>query len=295
MTSLWIRENLDYERSCMITCALSGVVANRAQCPAIPYTPEEYAAEAKRAFEAGAAVVHLHARTTDGLPSYEVSDYRAIYEAVTAACPVIINFSTGAINVTTEQKTAPIQAIHPAIGALNMGSMNYAKYHPGKRRFVFEFVFPNPFSEIVEIVTAMNEVGTRPELECFDVGHVGNAFPLIDMGLLQPPFQFSLIMGVLGGVPPTSHNLMKMVDTLPPRSDWEVIGISQDQWRLVAAAIGLGGNVRVGLEDNFYLSAGEMARSNGDLVAKAARMIRDQGREVATVEECRARLALTHR
>jgi uncharacterized protein (DUF849 family) len=279
----------------MITCALSGVVANRAQCPAIPYTPDEYAAEAKRAHDAGAAVVHVHARTPDGLPSYEVADYQAIYDAITDACPVIINFSTGAINITTEQKTAHIKAIKPAIGALNMGSMNYAKYHPKKKDFVFEFVFPNPFSEIVEIVKAMNEVGTKPELECFDIGHVGNSHPLVDMGLLQPPFQYSLIMGVLGGVPPTTANLLRMVENLPPRSDWEVIGISQDQWRMVAAAIGIGGNVRVGLEDNFYLAAGQMAGSNGELVEKAARMVRDQGREVATVQECRERLGLQHR
>jgi uncharacterized protein (DUF849 family) len=291
---MWVKDNQNYERSCMITAALSGVVANRAQCPGIPYTPEEYAAEAKRAYEAGAAVVHIHARTRDGLPSYEVQDYRDIYDAVTAACPIIINFSTGAINITTEQKTAHIKAIKPAIGALNMGSMNYAKYNQAKKSFVFEFVFPNPFSEIVQIVAAMKEVKTKPELECFDTGHIGNAYPLIDMGLLDPPYQFSLIMGVVGGIPPTVPNLMNMINLLPPQSDWEIIGISLDQWRLLGAAISLGGNVRVGLEDNFYLSAGQMAASNGDLVAKAARMIRDQGREVASVEECRHRLGLVH-
>jgi len=292
--SMLTRENQDYERTCMITCALSGVVANRAQCPGIPYRPEEYAAEAKRAWEAGAAAVHIHARTPEGAPSYEVQDYRNIYDAVTAACPVIINFSTGAIGIETERKTAPIKAIRPAVGALNMGSMNYAKYHPKRKDFVFEFVFANPFSEIRAILDAMNEVGTKPEMECFDLGHVGNAFPLIDMGVLRPPFQFSLILGVVGGLPPTVPNLAAMVGLLPPRSDWEVIGIGQDQWRLVAAAIALGGNVRVGLEDNFYLSDGVMARSNGDLVEKAARMVRDQGREPATVDECRARLGLVN-
>ncbi len=292
--SLWLKENQNFERSAMITCALSGVVANRSQCPAIPYTPAEYAAEAKRAYDAGASVVHLHARTAEGFPSYEVADYQAIYDAVTAACPIIINFSTGAINITTYQKTAHIKAVKPAMGALNMGSMNYAKYHEKRKDFVFEFVFPNPFSEIVEIVRAMKEVGVKPEMECFDLGHVGNSYPLMDMGLLEPPYQYSLIMGVLGGIPPTTPNLMRMVEMLPPDSDWELIGIGQDQWRLVAAAIGIGGNVRVGLEDNFYLSKGEMAGSNGDLVAKAARMIRDQGREVATVAECRERLKLQH-
>ena len=295
MASFWITENHNYERPCMITCALSGVVANRDQCPAIPYTPEEYAAQAKGAYDAGAAVVHIHARKPDGSPSYEVDDYRNIYEAVTTACPVIINFSTGAVGIPVEKKIAPIKEIQPAIGALNMGSMNYAKYHPEKRSFVFDFVFANPFSEITPLVSAMKESGVKPEMECFDSGHIGNCFPLIHMGLLDPPYQFSLIMGVLGGMPPTADNLAHQVRLLPPNSDWEVIGISQDQWRMVATAIALGGNVRVGLEDNFYVSSGVMARSNGELVEKAVRMVRDQGREVATIEECRERLDLKHR
>jgi 3-keto-5-aminohexanoate cleavage enzyme len=132
-------------------------------------------------------------------------------------------------------------------------------------------------------------------MECFDAGHVANMYPLIDMGLLEPPFQVSLIVGVLGGVPPTVDSLASQVSLLPPKSDWEVIGISLDQWRLVAAAIGLGGNVRVGLEDNFYLEPGRMARSNGELVEKASRMVRDQGREPATVDQCRERLGLKNR
>ena len=173
--------------------------------------------------------------------------------------------------------------------------MNYAKYSADKKAFVFDLVFPNPFKEILAIVAAMREVGTKPELECFDMGHVASSYPMIDMGLLPPPRQFSLILGVVGGAPPTVPTLLRMVETLPGSSDWEVIGVSLDQWRLVAGAIALGGNVRVGLEDNFYLSPGEMARSNGDLVAKAARMVRDQGREVATVEQCRERLGLEHR
>jgi 3-keto-5-aminohexanoate cleavage enzyme len=176
-----------------------------------------------------------------------------------------------------------------------MGSMNYAKYHPEKKDFVFDFVFANPFSEIVPLVTAMKESGVKPEMECFDSGHIGNCYPLIHMGLIAPPYQFSLIMGVLGGMPPTADNLAHQVRILPPGSDWEVIGVSHDQWRMVATAIALGGNVRVGLEDNFYVSEGKMAGSNGELVEKAAGMIRDQGRRVADVEECRKRLGLLNR
>lgn len=294
--SFWTKPNQDYERPCIITCALSGVVADRAQCPAIPYAPEEYADEARRAYEAGASIVHIHARSPDGAPSYEVQDYRNIHDAVSAACPILINFSTGAVGISTERKTAPITAIKPEIGALNMGSMNYAKYHPKKKDFVFEFVFQNPFSEIITILKRMNEAGTKPEMECFDVGHIGNSYPLIDMGLLRAPYQYSLILGVVGGIPPIVPNLTRMVEQLPTPSVWEVIGIGHDQWRLVAAAIALGGNIRVGLEDNFYVDSGVMAKSNGDLVEKAARMVRDQGREVATIEETHRRLrgVITH-
>jgi uncharacterized protein (DUF849 family) len=292
---LWTRENEDWERPCMITCALSGVVANRQQCPAIPYTPEEYAAEARRAWEAGAAQVHIHARSPDGAPSHDVEHYRDIHAAITAACPVITNFSTGAVGIPTARKTAPILALRPGAAALNMGSMNYAKYHPGRKAMVFDFVFQNPFSEIIEILQAMRQAGTRPELECFDAGHVASAIPLADMGLLDRPYQVSLILGVLGGVPPTARSLAGMVDQLPPGSDWEVIGIGRDQWRLVAAAAAMGGNVRVGLEDNFYLPDGTMAASNGELVARAARLVRDTGREVATVELCRERLRIANR
>jgi uncharacterized protein (DUF849 family) len=278
----------------MITCALSGVVANRAQCAAIPYTPEEYAAEAKRAYEAGAAAVHIHARSPDGAPSFEIEDYRAIRDAIVAECPVIINFSTGAVGVSVEKRVAYLEAVRPAVAALNMGSMNYAKYNPKKKGFVFDFVFENPFSEIRALLAAMNRLDIKPECECFDAGHVGSLHPLIDMGELRAPFQVSLIMGVVGGVPGTVAQLLRQVEGLPPDSDWEVIALSLDQWRLLAAGASIGGNVRVGLEDNFYLAPGQMARSNGDLVEKAARMVRDQGREVASVEVCRQRLGLVH-
>lgn len=286
--------NTQPDRPCMITCALSGVVANRAQCPAIPYTPEEYAAEAKRAYEAGAASVHIHARSPDGQPSFEIEDYKNIRDAITAACPVIINFSTGAVDISVEKRIAYLEACKPGVAALNMGSMNYAKYHEKKKAFVFDFVFQNPFSEIQEFLQAMNRLGIKPEMECFDSGHVGSIHPLIDMGILKAPYMVSLIMGVVGGIPGTVANLVHQVSSLPPGSDWEVISLSLEQWRMLAAACAMGGNVRVGLEDNFYLSPGVMAKSNGELVEKAARMVRDQGRRVATVEECRERLGLVH-
>ncbi|MFZ5480533.1 MAG: 3-keto-5-aminohexanoate cleavage protein [Myxococcota bacterium] len=291
---LYAKPNQDPSRPAMITCALSGVVANRAQCPAIPYTPEEYAAEAKRAYEAGAAAVHIHARTPDGSPSFEIEDYRNIRDAIVAACPVVINFSTGAVDVSVEKRLAYLDAVKPAVAALNMGSMNYAKYHPKRKDFVFDFVFQNPFSEIRALLGGMNAAKIKPECECFDTGHVASLHPLVDMGLLAAPLQVSLIMGVIGGMPGTVPTLVHAVELLPPGSDWELISLSLDQWRMLAAAAAMGGNVRVGLEDNFYVAPGQMAKSNGDLVEKAARMLRDIGRPIATVEQCRDRLGLVH-
>jgi len=276
----------------IITAALTGVLATREQCPAIPYTPEEIAEEARRSAEAGAAVVHVHARRPDGRPAYDVETYRRIKEEIEARCEVIVNFSTGAIGIPIEERIAHVRALRPDLAALNMGSMNYAIYSPKKKRFYHDHVFANPFKDIVYLLEAMNEAGTKPELECFDTGHIGNTAPLVDMGLLRPPLHFSLILGVLGGIPATTENLVHMKHSLPAGSTWQVIGISLAQWPLVAAAITLGGHVRVGLEDNFYVRPGEMARSNGDLVAKAAHLIRELGGEVASVEEARAILQL---
>lgn len=279
--------------ACIITCALSGVAADRDQCPAIPYTPEQYAAEARRAREAGAAVVHIHARYPDGRPSFRVEEYHSITRAILAEAPdIIINYSTGAVGIPMQERIHHIARLRPELGALNMGSMNYAKYSEKRRAFVFDLVFANPFSDITYLLEEMKNAGVKPECECFDTGHVANVFPLIDMGLIGPPIQFSLVLGVLGGAPPDPRTLAHMASLLPELHTWEVIGISRRQWELVAAAISLGGNVRVGLEDNFYLPSGEMAKSNGDLVDAAARLVELSGREVAPPPQARRLLSL---
>jgi uncharacterized protein (DUF849 family) len=280
--------------ACVITCAISGVAANRDQCAAIPYTPEEYAAEAKRAREAGASVIHIHARYPDGRPSYRVEEYRAITQAILAEAPdLIINYSTGAVGIAIQERVHQITALKPELGALNMGSMNYAKYSRTRKSLIFDFVFANPFADIIYLIEQMNSVGVKPECECFDTGHIGNVTPLIDMGLIETPIQFSLIQGVLGGAPADARTLAHMASLLPPDSTWEVIGISRDQWMLVSAAASLGGNVRVGLEDNFYLPDGDMATSNGDLIETAARLVSLSGRTVAEPTEARKLLSLT--
>jgi 3-keto-5-aminohexanoate cleavage enzyme len=279
----------------VITCAISGAIANRDQCQAIPYAPNEYAAEARRIVDEGGVHIHIHARSPDGAPSYEVEDFLAIKQAIVdeVSGGAIINFSTGTIGVPVAKRVAYLEAGEPEVAALNMGSMNYAKYSRSRKDFVFKFVFANPFEEIVELLQAMRRLGIKPEHECFDLGHVGSLEPLVDMGLLEAPLHADFVMGVVGGVPATAKNLAAMAENLPSgRHHWGVIGIGREQWMLVAAALTLGGSVRVGLEDNFYLPDGTMARSNGELIAKARQMSEDAGRRPATVEEARELLGI---
>lgn len=281
-----------YEDKVVVTCALTGVLANRKQCPGIPYTPEEIAEEARRAYEAGASVVHIHARNDDGSPTFEPKVFARIKDEIRKRCPIILNFSTGTILDDVSLQKAYLKESKPEIGALNMGSMNYAKYSKSRKQFVFDMIFPNPYQKIISLLTTMNEAGVKPELECFDAGHTAGIAPLLDMGVLKPPYQFSFIVDVLGGIPATVESLQLQTKIMPPGSHWEVIGISHCHWRMLGTALVLGGNIRTGLEDHLYLPNGEMASSNGALVEVAVRMTRDVGRQPATVEEARQMLHL---
>jgi uncharacterized protein (DUF849 family) len=283
------------EDKVIISNSISGAAANRQQCPYIPYTPEEYGEEARRVREAGGSVVHIHARKPDtGYPSYEVEDYKAITDAILDRVPdIIINYSTGAIGIPREQRIAHIRDLRPEIGALNMGSLNYAIYSRTQKKFHLDAVFANPFADIQFFLETMKDAGVKPEHECFDVGHVHNVKLLQEIGVGDAGAHFSFVMGVQGAIEATTENLVAMKANLPPSSHWQVIGVrNPDQWRMVAAAITLGGSVRVGLEDNFYLSDGVMATSNGELVEKAAHLVRELGREPAEPNEARGMLGI---
>ena len=244
-----------------------------------------------------------------------MEDFRAIRDAISEEIgdAAIINFSTGTVGVPVAKRIAYLEACRPEVAALNMGSLNYAKYSRSRKDFVFKFVFTNPFDEIIELLEAMRRLHIKPEHECFDVGHVGSLAPLVDMGLLDAPLHADFVMGVTGGVPATARNLAVMADNLAEvpfiapavasgaadhasgHHHWGVIGIGRGQWTMVAAALTLGGSIRVGLEDNFYLPDGEMARSNGDLIAKARKLTEDCGRRPATVDEARDLLGIVPR
>jgi uncharacterized protein (DUF849 family) len=269
----------------VISCALTGAVTTKKHCPAIPYTPVEIAEEARRAYEAGASIVHIHARTDEGAPSWSKETFARIQEETRARCPVLINWSTGGAGPMSERISH--LALRPQIAALNMGSMNYAKWSEARQDFAFQFVFANAFPDIIAFARAMKEHGAKPEMECFDTGHLESHNVLVDLGLLEAPYHFSFIMGVLGGIKASARHLAFQADNVPRGSRWKVIGISREQWPLAMAALALGGDVRVGLEDNFYLPDGEMARSNGDLVKAAADLVKLSGRSVATLDETR--------
>jgi uncharacterized protein (DUF849 family) len=275
----------------ILSAALTGAATNRSHCPHIPYTPKEIGEEGKRAVDAGASILHIHAREDNGMPSWRLEVFQAIHEEVRKHCPdVIINYSTGAIGVSLDTRINHIHAIKPDMAAFNMGSMNYAIYSKKAKQFYFNGVFENSFDTMQEVVKTMNAAGTIPEMECFDTGHIRNAEPLRDMGLIPDNAVYSLVMGVLGGIPATTENLMHQIKQVPADATWQCIAISRKQWQLAAVACTMGGNFRVGLEDNFYLPNGNMAKSNGECVEWGVKLANMMGREVTTIHETREML-----
>jgi len=275
----------------IISAALTGAATNRSHCPHIPYTPSEIAEEAKRAVDAGASIVHIHAREDDGVPSWRTEVFENISREVRKKCPgVIINYSTGAIGLSVAERIKHLPATKPEMAAFNMGSMNYAIFSKSSKQFIWNGVFENSFDTMKKVVETMNSNGITPEMECFDTGHIRNVEPLRIMGLIPNNACYSLVMGVLGGIPATPENLMHQIKQVPEGAFWQSIVISKKQWRLTALAAMLGGNIRVGLEDNFYLPSGQMAKSNGELVDQAVSLARTMGREPATIEEARVSL-----
>ena len=266
----------------IITAALVGAELTRQNTPFLPLTPEEIADEACAAYEAGAAVVHLHGRAKDGSPTQDVNSYREIIEAVSARVPeIIIQVSTGgAVGMTVEERLQPL-ALQPEMASLTTGTVNFG-----------EEVFYNDMPMVREFAKQMQARGIRPELEIFDSGMIASTMRLLKEGLISEPLHFNLVLGVPGGAAGTIKNLMHMVECLPAGSTWTVSGIGATQLPLTTAAILLGGHVRIGLEDNIYYSRGVLSEGNAPLVARAARISKELGRPLATSEEARRILHL---
>jgi 3-keto-5-aminohexanoate cleavage enzyme len=277
----------------ILSAALTGAATNRSHCPAIPYTPKEIGEETKRAVDAGASIVHIHARENDGTPSWRTEVFEEIKAEVRKhSSDVIINFSTGAIGLSIEERIKHLPVTKPDMAAFNMGSMNYAIYSKKQKQFYWNGVFENSFDMMIKTVKMMNEHNICPEMECFDTGHIHNAVPLREMGLIPDNACYSLVMGVLGGIPASVENLLHQIKQVPEGSLWQVIAISRKQWQLAATACTMGGNFRVGLEDNFYLPNGDMAKSNGECVESGVNLARMLDREIANISETRELLNL---
>lgn len=266
----------------IITAALLGAELTRENTPYLPLSPEEIAAEARAAYDAGAAIVHVHARDRNGVPSQNVEDYRKIIEAIRARAPqLIVQVSTGgAVWMSAEERLQPL-ALQPDMASLTTGTVNFG-----------EEVFSNPMPMVREFARAMQARGIRPELEIFDSGMIPSALRLLKEGLLSEPLHFNLVLGVPGGAAGTIKNLLHMVESLHPNCTWTASGIGAAQLPLTTAAILLGGHVRVGLEDNIYYRRGVLAEGNAPLVARAARLANELGRPPASPQEARRILHL---
>ncbi len=274
-------------RKVMITVAPTGSVTTRAETPYLPITPEEVIEETVRSYNAGASVVHLHARDPDtGAPTSSVEIFRMYLDGIRQRCPIITQITTGGgaatLGLGYEERFRPVEELRPDSASLNAGSMNFGRK-----------LFPNPPEVMERYAKRMVELGVMPEFEIYDLSMIQNVDVWIRKpGIVPTPYQNSFVMGVLGGIPPTFKNLLALVESLPDRDTWQVIGIGRHQFTLGVAGILLGGNIRVGFEDNIYLAKGVLARSNAELVEKAVRIIRELGFEVASVEEARSILPL---
>ncbi|MEQ1564266.1 MAG: 3-keto-5-aminohexanoate cleavage protein [Myxococcota bacterium] len=281
----------------VVTAALTGVLTDPGHHP-VPVTPEQMAAEAKAAWDAGATVVHLHYRRQEPgmgrLPSWEPEVAAAIVDAIRDACPqILINSSTGVVGPDLSGPFAVLERTRPEVAALNAGSLNYLKVKSDGRWAWPPMLFDNPVDKVEQFVGKMRALGIVPECECFDTGIVRSVRLFAQVGLLVDPIHVSFVMGVESGMPADPRWLPLLVEQLPPGAHWQTIGIGREEvWKLHAAAAELGGDVRTGLEDTFYLPDGTRATSNGALVEALVALVRRAGREPATPAQARAAYGL---
>ncbi len=276
----------------VVTCALTGVLTNPQQFP-VPVTPAEMAAAARQARDAGATIVHCHFRMQEPgmghLPTWDPEVVSEIVAAIRAEVPdILVNLTTGVMGADISGPVACLERVRPEMAALNAGSLNYLKTRSDGRWAWPPLLFDNPVDKVEAFIETMNRVGVVPECECFDTGIVRSVKMFLDVGLLKPPAHVSLVMGVASGMPARPEWLPLLIDEMAPGTEWQTIAIGREEvWPLLRRTAELGGNVRTGLEDTFYLPDGSRAKSNGELVDALVRIVRDVGREPASPAEVR--------
>src|SRR5512137_234537 len=261
----------------IVSCAVVGAEVTRTQSPAVPYTPEEIARASLEAWRAGAAVVHLHARHADGRPSQRAEHFREIVDRIrSAGSDVVVQCSTGgAVGMGVDERLGSL-VDGAEMATLNMGTLNFG-----------DDVFVNARPDIVRIASRIRERHLVAECEVYDAGMLETLRWLLDKGHLRHPYHVQFVLGVPGGMSGTERNLRFLVEGMPEPAHWTVAGIGRFEMPMAELALRLGGHVRVGLEDNLFLSKGVLAKGNHELVAAAVRMVRETGRELATPAEAR--------
>jgi len=284
------------ENKCIVTCATAGGATRKEQNPAVPYGVKETIEEAVKCYNSGAAVVHLHVRNDDGFPTYDPKTIIDVVQGIRAKCPVLINLSTAIfVGLDPEQRISVVQNGKPDLASLNSGTMNFgiADWASGEVRI--EFVFENTFSTIKMFNEEMKKAGTKPELEVYDIGHVDNVMLLQKTKIFDEPLYFQFVFGVAGGITLTPFSFAHFISKIPANSPWSACGVGPNSFKAAYMCAAMGGNVRVGLEDNLYISGKTLAKGNYELVEKAVQIVRMADREPATPDEAREILHLPKR
>jgi uncharacterized protein (DUF849 family) len=297
----------------IITCAVTGSIHTPSMSPYLPISAEEIAEAAIGAAEAGAAIVHLHARNPkDGSPDQTVEAFEPILKVIKQRTDCVVNITTGgAATMTIDQRLAPVATFKPEVASLNMGSMNFglypmlARFPKEKLQHEWEYsylegsrdrIFKNTFADIEKILTTCAENGTRFEIECYDIGHLYTLAHFVDRGLVKPPFFVQSVFGILGGIGQHPEDVMHMKRTADRLFGndyrWSVLGAGRNQMQIAAMAASMGGNVRVGLEDSLWIGKGQLAKSNAEQVTRVRQIIEGLGKEIATPDDAREILQL---
>ena len=298
-------------RKVMITCAVTGAIHTPSMSPHLPITASEIADAAIGAAEAGAALVHVHARDpVSGKPDQSPEAFEPFLKVIKQRCDAVINITTGGSpTMDIEERLRPCAVFKPEVASLNMGSMNFGLYpmlqrftdlkHDWERPYLEgsrDRIFKNTFTDIENILTSCAENGTRFEIECYDIGHLYTLAHFADRGLVKPPFFVQSVFGILGGIGPHPEDVAHMKRTADrlfgDNYHWSVLGAGRHQLAIAAQAVSMGGNLRVGLEDSLWLGAGKLAKSNADQVRAARQIVEAMGLEIATPADARAMLEL---
>jgi len=286
------------DRSKVIICAaLAGAGTFKNQNPAVPYTPQEFADEAEKCYKAGAAMVHVHARQEDGMPTHDHALIKTTHDAIKARCPnLIVNLSSAVgMGKTPEQRISQIMHVKPEMASLNTNTMNFSIVDRKTGAIFVDYVFENTFTMLQDFGKAMEGVGVKPEIEVYDMGGLDNTLLIMKQGFFTTPMNFNFVWGVAGGQSFRPEAFVAMVHALPPGANFTTCGVGTDQFHAITMSCLMGGHMRVGLEDNTRMPNGDLAKGSYEQVEVAVKIATCLGREPATPDEARAIMGIKKR